>query len=72
MGHHGTVRSEFSRQADAFARSEVLRARELTEPVGEALGHDVGRVLDLACGPGSSRRRSRGARATPWRRSGSA
>lgn len=50
--HNDTVQSEFTRQAEAFRASPTLRADEITSRVAEALGPDVRRVLDVACGPG--------------------
>ena len=53
MSHSRTVQDEFTRQAEPFARSATLRAPEITERIGEALGPRAsGRILDLACGPG--------------------
>lgn len=53
MSHRRTVQAEFTRQAEPFARSQALRAPELTQRIVEALGARAeGRVLDLACGPG--------------------
>lgn len=53
MQHSRTVQSEFTRQAESFAESPALGAAEVTERVGAALGDaPLGRVLDLACGPG--------------------
>lgn len=53
MSHNRRVQDEFTRQAEPFARSATLKAPELTERIGEALGPWAsGRILDLACGPG--------------------
>ena len=52
MRHNDTVQSEFTRQAETFRASPTLRAAEITTRVGEALGTDRRRVLDVACGPG--------------------
>ena len=38
--------------AESFRASATLRAAEVTTRVGEALGADLERVLDVACGPG--------------------
>jgi ubiquinone/menaquinone biosynthesis C-methylase UbiE len=43
---------EFTRQAESFRDSPTLSAPDVTSRVGEALGPGLGRVLDLACGPG--------------------
>lgn len=50
--HRRTVEAEFTRQAETFRASATLAAPELVDVVAEALGADVGRTLDLACGPG--------------------
>lgn len=52
MSHHETVQAEFTRQAEAFRASPMLSAGEVTTRVGEALGPNVQRVLDIACSPG--------------------
>lgn len=52
MDHNDTVQAEFTRQAEAFRASPTLSAAEVTARVGEALGPQCGRVLDIACGPG--------------------
>lgn len=53
MKHLRTVREEFARQAEDFARSPTLNSAEVTDRVVEALGDTrPGRVLDVACGPG--------------------
>jgi ubiquinone/menaquinone biosynthesis C-methylase UbiE len=53
VSHNRRVQDEFTRQAEPFARSATLKAPELTERIGEALGPRAsGRILDLACGPG--------------------
>jgi len=45
--------SEFTRQAEAFAASPALAAPEVTDRLAEALGGTtLGRLLDVACGPG--------------------
>ena len=51
--HSRIVEAEFERQAEAFASSPELNAPEITGPIRDALaGFEVGRVLDVACGPG--------------------
>jgi SAM-dependent methyltransferase len=52
LSHNETVEEEFTRQAETFRSSPTLRAEEVTARVGEALGAEAGRVLDIACGPG--------------------
>lgn len=50
--HNETVQAEFTRLAETFRASPTLTAAEVTSRVGEALGPDVQRTLDVACGPG--------------------
>jgi ubiquinone/menaquinone biosynthesis C-methylase UbiE len=53
MDHLDRVRGEFSRQADAFSVSPALNDQALTLRFVDALGREpVGRLLDIACGPG--------------------
>ena len=52
MSHDETVQAEFTRQGETFRASPVLRDAEVTSRVGEALGPNVQRALDIACGPG--------------------
>ncbi len=52
MRHQDTVQAEFTRQATTFRQSPTLNAEEVTTRVGQALGSQVERVLDVACGPG--------------------
>jgi ubiquinone/menaquinone biosynthesis C-methylase UbiE len=47
------VRSEFTRQAGPMAAAAAFRSPEILQRLSAALGAPpVGRVLDLACGPG--------------------
>ncbi len=49
MKNLSRVRSEFTRQAEAFADSAVLRGAEVMERIAEALeSGPAGRLLDLA------------------------
>lgn len=53
MKHRSTVQREFARQAESFAASATLGAAELTERLAATLGDErLGRILDVACGPG--------------------
>ena len=52
MSHNETVQSEFTRQSETFRTSRTLTAADVTTRVGEALGRNVRRTLDIACGPG--------------------
>ena len=52
MSHNEIVQAEYTRQAETFRASPTLNAADVTSRVGEALGPDVQRVLDIACGPG--------------------
>lgn len=46
------MQAEFTRQAETFLAAPTLHAAAVTTRIGEALGPDVARVLDVACGPG--------------------